>query len=482
MKKYINTSNYYLSSTTSIIPNSWNTGTFDVADVTVDWVTLPLKGYYWVDVDFGDVSKREIFRIKERVWYTLHYDARISPSWMVTHQSWASVGLRDFSQLLNSLSTNTDNFWEIEQTWPLSILVRGWVVYHTSNMNAEEGKIVVDDLSFDNLATNSTIYIVLEYDETPGIWWTFATKSDILLKDAGQYPIAKIVTWSSSIDTDLWITDLRPTVIGLGNMRAEVYDPHPELHEWSDAFDYNNFYNTPVDTDWDISDISDRENKRWYWNDKQQQLVSWQNIVTINGKSIIDVSQWEGWNIPLDTILTAGWHIYVTEDWVSTFTFDNQWLPLNEDAFMVFTDSGTALIRGWENPNDYTYDDTTHTITFNYPLYEDEHAIIWTMFDNTDAAVWIGSWVITLQRNWTTITNWQFNVNQEENQTIELWDLASNAQITFTQWWVPDKTITLNQASDDTVALSWIIPVSQEDYEDLPDTKLTDNQWYFIIE
>ena len=41
MKKYINTSNYYLSSTTSIIPNSRNTGTFDVADVTVDWVTLP---------------------------------------------------------------------------------------------------------------------------------------------------------------------------------------------------------------------------------------------------------------------------------------------------------------------------------------------------------------------------------------------------------------------------------------------------------
>jgi hypothetical protein len=32
----------------------------------VDGVTLPLEGYYWVDVDFGDVSKREIFRIKNR--------------------------------------------------------------------------------------------------------------------------------------------------------------------------------------------------------------------------------------------------------------------------------------------------------------------------------------------------------------------------------------------------------------------------------
>ena len=68
MKKYINTSNYYLSTTTSIISNSWDNWVFDVADVTVDWVVLPLKGYYWVDVDFGDVSKREIFRVYKREW------------------------------------------------------------------------------------------------------------------------------------------------------------------------------------------------------------------------------------------------------------------------------------------------------------------------------------------------------------------------------------------------------------------------------
>ena len=478
MKKYINTSNYYLSTITSKIEVSPNSGTFDILDVTVDWVTLPEKWYYWVDVDFWDVSKREIFRIKERNWYTLTYDKRISPYWKKEHSIWATVALRDFSELLNSLSTNTDNFWEVEITWDLSVLVRGWNIYLPWNTHAENGKVYIDDKPF-TFDTNTTSYIVLEYEYiewVPAVDFFKKTWEELL--ETWQYPIAKIVAGNTRIEQS-WITDLRANIIGQGNMRSEVYDP-----DWKklDVYNYENFYNTPVATDWDISDISDRDNKRWYWNDKQQQLVSWQNIVTINGKSIIDVSQWEGWNIPLDTILTAGWHIYTTDNWVSTFTFDNQWLPLTEDAFMVFTDSGTALIRGWENPNDYTYDDTTHTITFNSPLYEDEHAIIWTMFDNTDAAVWIGSWVITLQRNWTTITNWQFNVNQEENQTIELWDLASNAQITFTQWWVPDKTITLNQASDDTVALSWIIPVSQEDYEDLPDTKSTDNQWYFIIE
>jgi len=479
MKKYINTSNYYLSTITSKIEVSPNSGTFDVLDVTVDWVTLPEKWYYWVDVDFWDVSKREIFRIKERHWYTLTYDKRISPYWKKEHPIWATVALRDFSELLNSLSTNTDNFWEVEITWDLSVLVRGWNIYLPWNTHAENGKVYIDDKPF-TFDTNTTSYIVLEYEYVewvPAVDFFKKTWEELL--ETWQYPIAKIVAGNTRIEQS-WITDLRANIIGQGNMRSEVYDP-----DWKklDVYNYENFYNVPVAEDWDISDISDRANKRWYWNDKQQQLVSWQNIVTINGRSIIDVSQWEWGNIPLDTILTAWWKTYTTINWAETFTFpDEDYYPINEDAFMVFTDSGTILIRGWENPNDYTYDETTHTITFNSPLYEDEHAVVWTMYDASDAALWIGSWVITLQRNWTTITNWQFNVNQEENQTIELWDLASNAQITFTQWWVPDKTITLNQASDDTVALSWIIPISQEDYEDLPDTKLTDNQWYFIIE
>ena len=155
MKKYINTSNYYLSTITSKIEVSPNSGTFDILDVTVDWVTLPEKWYYWVDVDFWDVSKREIFRIKERNWYTLTYDKRISPYWKKEHSIWATVALRDFSELLNSLSTNTDNFWEVEITWDLSVLVRGWNIYLPWNTHAENGKVYVDDKPF-TFDTNTT--------------------------------------------------------------------------------------------------------------------------------------------------------------------------------------------------------------------------------------------------------------------------------------------------------------------------------------
>ena len=484
MKKYINTSNYYLSTTTSTIPsviankNEWH---FDVSDITVDGVTLPLKGYYWVDVDFGDVSKREIFRVYKREWYRLFFDDRISPSWAVAHASGASVGLRDFSQLLNSLSTNTDNFWEVEQTGPLSILVRGWVVYHTSNMNAEEGKIVVDDLSFDNLATNSTIYIVLEYDETPGIWWTFATKSDTLLKESGQYPIAKIITWSSSINTDLWIIDLRPTVIGVGNMRAEVYDPD-WLAEWQTTKDVFDMDNMKQSTDWEHLFVNQAQVdlRNSYQEDKQDKLISWENIVTISGKSIIDPSVWPNGNVSLDTVLTCWWSVDYTEYWAEEF---NDWtnLPLSDNSFLVLTDSGTVLFE-WEWERDYQYNSETHTITFNSPLASNERAIIWTMYNNSSSSVWIWDWHITIK--WWD-GEWQqktFHVNQDEDDIIDIWEAANDSTITIKQWWIEDQEFTTNQETDSNINLQWIIDVTQEEYDDLPESKLTDNNWYFIYE
>ena len=484
MKKYINTSNYYLSTITSKIEVSPNSGTFDILDVTVDWVTLPEKWYYWVDVDFWDVSKREIFRIKERNWYTLTYDKRISPYWKKEHSIWATVALRDFSELLNSLSTNTDNFWEVEITWDLSVLVRGWDIYLPGNTHAENGKIHLDDKPF-TFDINTTSYIVVEIDY---VEWVpavdFFKKTWEELSETWQYPIAKIVAGNTRIEQS-WIIDLRSTIIGQGNMRKEVYDPHPDLHEWSDAFNYENFYNVPTQTTWDISDISDRANKRAYWDAKQEELVwIWdgQNIHTINWQSILGPG-----NFPLDTILTVGWETAPTSDWASTFVFwvDSEHLPLTDDAFLIFTDSGTMLIKDWDAPNDYRYDSETHTVTFNNPLYNDEHAIVWIMYNNSTSQSQIGSADITLKYKTHTKA---FNVNAIEPDTIDfetdlgLWDLAHDSTITITQWWLEDQSFSTNQADPDTINLSWLIPMTQEQYNDEPDTKLTDNNWYVIVE
>lgn len=462
MKKYINTSNYYLSTTTSKIENNTDTGTFDVADVVADWVMLPLKGYYWVDVDFGDAGIREIFRITKREGYTLTYDMRISPNGKHVHQSWASVWLRDFSQLLNSLSTNTDNFWEVEQTWDLTIKVRGGILYNPSNTNAETGLITINDTNF-TLPINTTTYIVVEKDEI--LWYQFATKSELLLQETWQYPIAKIVTGLNMISED-WITDLRATIIWQGNMRSEVYDPdRKEL----DVYNYENFYNVPTQETWDISDISDRAWRRQYWDAKQEELIwegVWQNIHTINWQNIM----WPG-NFSLDTILTVGWANFTTDDWAETYTFEEWYYPLSEQAFIVFTDSGTMMVLNV----DYTYNDSTHTITFTNPLASSEHAYVWVMYDSWSWQTEIGSWIITLKAG--DINLWNFNVNQWQDQNIDIW----NSTITINQWWTNVWTFNTNQQTNSTVSIQWNIPVSEEDYENLPDSKNTDWNWYFII-
>lgn len=471
MKKYINTSNYYLSTTTSKIESTGTSGTFDVSDVTVDWVTLPLTGYYWVDVDFGDSSKREIFRIVSRSWYTLTYDDRISPYGMKTHQSWASVGLRDFSQLLNSLSTNTDNFWEVEKTWDLSILVRGGNVFLSGSAKADTWVKEISSKPFD-LQANTVTYIVVDIDE---ILYSFAaiTNTDYLLNE-WQYPIAKITTWANAINE---IKDLRSTMIGGWDMRSAVYDPEWKRRElylmdnMEQSEDGLHLFVTQAQVDlWNS-----------YQTAKQDKLISWQNIVTINGKSIIDVSQWEDGNVSLDTILTVGWANFTTDDWAESYTFEEWYYPLSDEAFIVFTDSGTMMVLGV----DYTYDDTNHTITFTNQLASNEHAYVWVMYNNSTSSSQIWSGTITMKYWENTKT---FNVNQDESETIDLeedlwiWDIANDSTITFTQWGKSDQTITTNQSNDKTISFQWTIPVTQDEYNELPASKTTDGNWYFIYE
>ena len=400
MKKYINTSNYYLSTITSKIEASWTSGTFDVSDTSVDWVTLPTQWYYWVDVDFGDVSKREIFRIVSRDWYTLTYDARISPYGLKTHSIWAAVWLRDFSQLLNSLSTNTDNFWEIEQTGDLSILVRWGKIFASGN--ALKLYDVADTAI--NIPASSERYIVLDY-ELEEDWIQLAAFTSVEEEDltaTGKYPIAKITSNANMI---LAVEDLRSNLVYWGwewDMKAWMYDPE---NKKTDAFHMDNM------TQWETQQFVSPTEKS-YWDAKQEQLV-WagpeQNIHTINWESIL----WPG-NFSLDTVLTV-WRAYEeTEQWASSHQISVEHTPLSDNAFMIITDSGTFLVANL----DYTYDASNRTITFAQPLAETEKAFIWVMYDT----------------------------------------------------------------SSESTKVQHSVAVTQVQYDAMPDSKLTDNNWYFIYE
>ena len=440
MKKYINTSNYYLSTTTSKIENTWTSGTFDVSDVTVDWVTLPLKWYYWVDVDFGDVSKREIFRVYKREGYTLYYDDRISPNGIVTHQSWASVGLRDFSQLLNSLSTNTDNFWEIEKKDDLKILVRGWIVYSAGKANAETGKHILEDTEF-TLPINETIYIVLSLDE---IAYSFSAIEEEYLTDEWQYPIAKITTGATMISE---IEDLRGAVVWWWNMRSEIYDPEWKRRElylmdnMEQSEDGLHLFVTQAQVDlWN-----------WYQTAKQDTLINWWNIVTIDWRPITGPDIWYYWpgkNVQITYKLWAEYVYEYTNQWVDEYTL--QHTPISDDAFIVYTNSGTMLVRNEDYTVTYDSELWTYTLQFVTPAEEAE---------SESYVIWI------LTRDWLPAFN--------------IWDWA----ISFNVWWTDvssDETFTVNQSVAKKVNLpGWSIKTLVQ-WTNLPDSKLTDNNLYFI--
>lgn len=345
MKQYINTSNYFLSTITAVINNTDSTWTIELADVTIDWVTLPTKGYFRVDVDFGDTSKREIFRITSRNWYTLTYDKRISPNGKATHQVWATIGLRDFSELLNSLSSNTDNFWQIEHlSWFVIKVAWG----NTYGSNDYWYKSVTDTTLI--MPASSTRYIM--YDKVNNVIEALEAI------DNSKYLLWRVVSWLSAV---LSIEDLRSTMVYWGwewDMKVSIYDPN---NKWTDVFNMDNM------VQWEEQKFVTPEDEA-RWNNKQDLLENWVSIKTINWTPLL----WE-WNVEIQPSLAADFEYETTGYWISTFTLTNQ--PWSDSSFMVYVDSWTGMFP----VTDYSYDVTTRTITFNTPLWQNERAVIWMM-------------------------------------------------------------------------------------------------------
>lgn len=203
MRKFVNTSNYFLSTITEPIPASWESGTIQIASSVWEWVTLPTVGFYWVDVDFPDANKREVFRIVSRTNETLTYDRRVRSSTgenynPTSHTAWAPVALRDFSQLFNIFSENIDNFWYVEKKNWLVVTIYWWEVFRYDDTNYT---IETQDMT---LAANTAWYIY--YDNLLNVF-AFNTNAASVQQ---YYVLAYVVTSADSVIT---LEDKRPVVI-----------------------------------------------------------------------------------------------------------------------------------------------------------------------------------------------------------------------------------------------------------------------------
>ena len=198
MRKFVNTSNYFISNIVAAIDNYSDTWTIEISSPTADWVTLPTKGFYWVDVDFSDANKREIFRIISRTENTLTYDRRISPNWKNSHAVWAAIALRDFSQIFDMFSENIDNFGYVEHKSGLTVTIYGWEVF---NFDATNNTIATQDFT---LTANDAGYIY--YDNLQNIFAFNESETAVQ-----QYYVLAYVTTDANTVTG--ITDKRPMVI-----------------------------------------------------------------------------------------------------------------------------------------------------------------------------------------------------------------------------------------------------------------------------
>lgn len=243
---------------------------------------------------------------------------------------------------------------------------------------------------------------------------------------------------------------------------------------------------------------------REWWEVKWIQWIAvqenWSTVVssadTVNivwGWTVTDV-----WGVA--TINIPEWVEWYREDvpaWSATYTFVNE--PATDTSFLIFTDSGTLLFSGI----DYTYNTSTHTVTF-LSLDTNEAAYIWvahatvlwgwiwdmvkSVYDPTNInasafdynnfintpTIWAG--ILTIQKNWTAIDT--FWANDTANKTINVTVPTTVAELTDAGDYVTDSDLATELAD----MVEW--PASSTDWNiavfDWATGKLIKDSWLNI--
>jgi hypothetical protein len=227
-----------------------------------------------------------------------------------------------------------------------------------------------------------------------------------------------MVVWNNAISE---IIDLRWTIINQGNMHKSIYDKH-----WvnDDAFEMDNMIQS---VDWLHMFVTQSQIDLWnsYQNTKQDLLVSWDNIKTINNISVL-------WNWNIDT------------NQVSNNSYSDSWSWVNDIA-----PSKNAVYNKFENVNSDITNLWNNIQSINSDIEDIDYNIsdiVSNVDDINNTVQWLSSSIDNKQNKLTAWQNIQIN-----------WDTISAIDTKYTAWtWLSLNNTTLNN--------TWVLSVNNQNW------------------
>lgn len=200
-----------------------------------------------------------------------------------------------------------------------------------------------------------------------------------------------------------------------------------------------------------------------------------------------------GWNVDLSNYVTINWNETIT--WTKTFTTDPVLPSKTTDATNTWTSPATEAqvykkqdtLVSWTNIKTIN----TTSLLWSWDISVQETLVSWTNIKTVNNTTILWSWNIDTNQvsdvAYDSSWDWVISIAPSKNAVYDKieslsWAIptVNDGTISFTQWWVAKWDFTTNQASAETIALEWNILTTQTDYDNLPSSKLTDNNFYII--
>ena len=441
----------------------WDTNEISVESAVINWATAWATAVQpWDDIsdlnnDAWYITWIDSSDVTTALWYT-PYDSA-NPSGYITSSSvkngtltiqknWTNVQTFSANQSSNATanisvptdtSDLTNNAWFITSSavkdWTLTIQ-KNWSTIDTFSAN-----------SASNVSVNITVpTAVTDLSDASNYQTVWNLVTDLTNPDDTHYPSAKAV---SDAITSAWGWD----------MLKATYDPN---NIWKDAFDYDNFINTPtipaaqIQSDWNEADNTKLDyiknkptipaaqvNSDWNANSWVAQILNKPTIPTVNNPTItiqknwtkvedftLNQSSWETINITVPTkvsdLSNDSWFItWITSGDVTTALGYTPYNSSNPDWYISWITSWDVTTALWYTPVNPSSLGTaaskdTWTSSWNVPVLDSNGKL------NTSTLPWVAltdTFTVSTSSDLTSLSSaeqWDLAIVTTENKTYVL--------------------------------------------------------------